>query len=212
MDTFASNESRITEWAPSRQLTLEQARQRSRFIRVWRWACISAASGVGLLVLAFAAINSFGGEFGFDSQVSARDALRMINPRFTGRSTDGYGYVVNASTAVRRSRVSELMDLERPNFVGASGQVITAPKGIYSETTKTLDLNGGVVFQDKSGNRFDTSTAHIDSVRDRVVGSGAIRGGGPIGTVRGDNYEIRTDGGSIFITGNIRGMIKDSSP
>ena len=213
MHTLATTtDTRMTEWAPARQMTLEQARKRSGIIKIWRWTCISVAAGIGALVLIFAIANSLGGDLGFSNEVSARDALRMVNPRFTGRSTSGFSYVVNAATAVRRSRVSDLMDLDRPDFTGASGQTITAPTGLYSDVSQAMDLTGGVVFQDKSGNRFDTATAHIDSQHDHVVGSGAIRGAGPIGTVFGDAYEIKTDTGSIFMRGNVHGVIRDSSP
>ena len=102
---------------------------------------------------------------------------------------------------MRRSRVSEVLDLDKPNFAGALGQVITAPKGVYVESVQTLDLMGGVVFQDKSGNRFDTATARVESDNDRVIGPGVIKGTGPIGTVRGDSYEIQTNGGSILLPG-----------
>jgi lipopolysaccharide export system protein LptC len=203
---------RFAIWQPSRRLTLEGARQRSRFIKIWRWICISIAGGAGLLVLGWAVAGTVGGDMGFQSEITAREALKMINPRFTGRAANGAGYVLNAETATRRSRVSEVIDLERPVFTGGYGQTAKAPRGIYRDNARTLELAGGVVFLDKSGNRFDTATTLIEANRDRAVGSGAIQGSGPLGALRADAYEIQASGGHVFLRGNVRGTIKGSAP
>jgi lipopolysaccharide export system protein LptC len=192
-------------------MTLEEARKRARFIRVWRWLCITVAAGAGLLVLATVVIGSIGGDMGFDRDLSAREALKMINPRFTGRANNGAAYTVNADSATRRSRTSEVIDLDLPVFQGELGQTARAPKGVYKENARTLELAGGVVFLDKSGNRFDTATALVDAARDRAVGSGAIQGSGPLGSVRADNYEIQTSSGRVFLRGHVRGVIRESA-
>ncbi|HVY04091.1 MAG TPA: LPS export ABC transporter periplasmic protein LptC, partial [Caulobacterales bacterium] len=139
------------------------------------------------------------------------EALKMINPRFTGRANNGAAYTVNADSATRRSRTSEVIDLDLPVFQGELGQTARAPKGVYKENARTLELAGGVVFLDKSGNRFDTATALVDAARDRAVGSGAIQGSGPLGSVRADNYEIQTSSGRVFLRGHVRGVIRESA-
>lgn len=197
-------------WDPSRQLTLDEARKRSRFIKTWRWVCITVAGGAASLVLASVAIGSIGGDMGFSRELSSSEALKMINPRFTGRANNGTSYVVNAESATRRSRSSEIIDLDLPVFEGQLGQTARAPTGVYKENSNTLELAGGVVFLDKSGNRFDTATAYVDADKDKAVGTGAIQGSGPLGSLRADTYEIQTSTGHVILRGHVSGVIRNS--
>jgi lipopolysaccharide export system protein LptC len=210
--SMPDTESRFAEWEPSRLSTLDEARKRSRAIKSWRWLFISVAAGAGLAVVASAVWGSFGGDLGFQSEISGREALKMVNPRFTGRSANGASYALNAESAQRRSRASETIDLNKPVFEGALGQTASAPRGTYNEEVRTMELVGGVVFMDKSGNRFDTATAKVDAAADKVVGSGSIRGSGPLGSLRADEYEIKASGGHVYLRGNVRGTIRDSAP
>lgn len=212
MSAYDESAASFAMWEPQRRLTLEEARKRTGVIRVWRWICIGIAASAGMSVLGFAAWASVGADLGFKSQISANEALKMVNPRFTGRATNGSSYVLNAETATRRSRVSDTVDLDLPVFEGGLGQTARAPKGIYKENAQTMELVGGVVFMDKSGNRFDTATALIEAGKDRVVGSGAIHGSGPLGSLRADNYEMQASGGRVVMRGNVKGVIRESDP
>jgi lipopolysaccharide export system protein LptC len=197
-------------WEPARLLTLEEARKRTRLIRVWRWVCVTIAAAAGMSVLGFAAWASVGGDMGFKRQLAANDALKMVNPRFTGRANNGGSYVLVADTATRRSRISDTVDLDKPLFEGSRGGSARAPKGVYKESTGNMELSGGVVFMDKSGNRFDTVDAFFDSAKDKVTGTGSINGSGPIGSLRADTYEMQASGGRVVMRGNVRGTIKES--
>ncbi len=196
-------------WAPQRRSTLAQARRRSRFLRTFRWLCILISAGSIALTLGFVAAHSVQKSFGLRDQISAGDALRMVNPRFSGVDSRGE-FMLTASTAVRRSRLSDLVDLEQPYYRGSKGQTITAPRGVYRQDKRTLELLGAVEFKDESGNVFETSYAMIDTTRDVARGDKPVRGAGPLGVVRADAYEIQASGGRVRMSGNVRGTVTGS--
>lgn len=194
-------------WEPRRQLTLEQARRRSRLVSSQRILFVSLAAASFSCFFGFMTLHAALGGFNTRSEMSVQESLRMINPRFTGR-TPGGTYTVTAREATRRATGSVLIDLRNPIYTANDGRRVTATEGVYNQTSRELELRGDVVFTDPNGNVFTSTSSVIDGAENRVTGKRTVRGAGPIGSVRADSYEIRDDGNRVVLQGHVRGVVK----
>lgn len=194
-------------WEPNRQLTLQSARKRSERISRLRLVFVALASASFSAFFGFMTLHAALGGFGGRDEVSEAESLKMLNPRFTGRIQGGAMFDVTAATATRRGFNSDLIDLAQPVYTAKDRRVI-AETGLYNQTKRTVELSGNVVFTDVSGNRFYSTHAFIDADKNRVVGQRAIRGEGPLGSVRADSYELSDGGGRVIFKGRVKGVVK----
>ncbi|MEL6257530.1 MAG: LPS export ABC transporter periplasmic protein LptC [Pseudomonadota bacterium] len=191
-------------WAPKRQLTLSQARRRSRRVAALRVALATLATVSLAVLLGHLAANAV------DSLTRSRsDAVQsdemvvMINPRFTGRDAQGRYYVITAETAERRRENLDLIDLVNPKLVDAEGSEVAAPSGLYDRANQTLDLYEAVEVFDSAGYTFTSTHARVHVGEDRVEGIDPLSGEGPLGGVRADTYEILENGDVVVLRGNV---------
>jgi lipopolysaccharide export system protein LptC len=195
-------------WQPRRRLTLEQARSRSAFLRVWRMVCVAvAAAAAGSIVLAMV-LHTLGGGFQFEREIAAEQTLTMISPRFTGRQEDGSVFEITAATARRRALGEQIMLLDRPVFKSQAGQTITATRGVYDPNKRTVELFEKVTATDINGGKFSTGYAMVDAQNNTVTGAEPLLGRSDLGEVRADTYELRKDGGHVIMRGRVRGSIR----
>lgn len=195
-------------WEPKRQLTLEAARRRSRQISQLRLVFVGLASASFSAFFGFMTLHAALGGFGGRDEVSEVESLKMINPRFSGRTASGGMFDVTATEAIRRGPESDLIDLKSPVYE-AKDRKVTARTGVYNQVARTVDLAGDVVFTDKGGNTFTSASAFVDAQENRVEGRRAIRGEGPLGSVRADSYEIRDGGDRVFFRGRVKGVVRE---
>jgi len=210
LDTPEVHERGSLAWEPRRQLSLAQARRHTRLMRSFRYGFIGLAALSGGSVVAFALIHSLAQGAPTATAVRSEDAIELIRPRFIGRDAKGREYAVTAESAVRKLGETTVVELDRPAFQNALGQSMTAPQGEYDTANRVLALEGGVVFSDGEGDRFETPSARIDVTAARVTGERGLSGGGPLGAVRADAYEIAGEARRVSLRGNVRGEIKGS--
>jgi len=133
--------------------------------------------------------------------------VRMLNPEFHGRDKKGEPYVVTAASAVRDPNHPELVNMERPHLVmdsQARGQLrVTALAGLYNETSKVMNLRGGVVADDGQGNHFESPTARIDTQTSQAEGHDGVVAAGPLGRATGSSYAIDDKTGHVVLSGNV---------
>jgi lipopolysaccharide export system protein LptC len=197
-------------WQPRRRLTLDQARARSAFLRVWLMACVAiAAAAAGSILLAMV-LHTIVGGYQADREIAAEQTLTMIAPRFTGRQESGSTFEITAATARRRAVGEQIMLLDKPIFKNQSGQTLTAASGVYDPTKRTVELFGEVVASDANGGRFTTGYALVDAENNVVVGKEPLLGRSGLGEVRSDTYELRKNGGHVIMRGRVRGTIRQS--
>jgi lipopolysaccharide export system protein LptC len=193
-------------WEPRRELSLQQARRRSRLIASLRrlFTALAGASFASIFVSmgVFAAQGGFSGTDRFSAQ-----PLQMINPRFTGRSKDGVAYQITADVAMRGAEGERLLRLASPVYRDAGGAAIIAPRGVYDEAMNEVRLTDGVVFTDKSGNRFTTPNVRIDVAAGTVRGDQGVTGAGPLGVMRGETYELQQGSRAVVIRGGVEGVM-----
>lgn len=197
----------MATWEPRRALSLRQARRRSTVIAGLRRFFVAAAGASFASVFVFMALSSLQG-VGSGSDSSA-EPLRMINPRFTGRTSDGGPFQITAETAIRDRTGRQLVHLDSPVYRAQDGTVVLAPRGVYDEALGAIVLDGDVLFSERGGNRFSTSNMVVDLTHGVVHGEQEVTGAGPLGVVRANAYEIRRSDRALVLKGAVRGQIPD---
>ena len=195
-------------WEPKRALSLRAARRRSRLIAGLRRLFVAAAGASFASVFVFMALYAIEGGF-TRSVYSSAEPLRMINPRFVGRTDRGGPYQITAEAAERSRGANQPIDLIAPVYRTETGTVMLAPRGVYDEAAQRLVFQGEVLFADQGGNRFTTPNMMVDLDRGALVGEGGVTGAGPLGVVRADAYELRETDRALVLHGRVRGQIPD---
>jgi lipopolysaccharide transport protein LptA len=194
----SSNDHAVSEglglWEPKRTLTLDAARRHSARIRLFRKLLVLTAVGLtGVVVWQF--INQ---PAGFDLVDNPEETVRMVNPKYSGRTSDGLPYYLTAADAVRNASTSTAVNLSAPvlNFYrapGAEPSKVTALEGIYDDVDNILNLSDTVNLGTDDGYACDTSEAKIFTKDKRISGNAPIACTGSFGAVKGNSYTITDD-------------------
>ena len=197
-------------WEPKRALTLEAALAHTRRIKVLRYVLMGLSTVlVGVLIWQFLSDKG-----GFEPVNDPTESVRMRNPRYSGRTSDGLPFYLLADTAVRRRESLNTVLLTSPllEFVrdeAAATSTLVAETGTYNDMEKILELETDVYLVTDDGNSCDTTHARIFNVEKRIEGDEAISCFGAFGTVNSESYAIE-DGYSTFIFKD--GMTADLKP
>jgi lipopolysaccharide transport protein LptA/LPS export ABC transporter protein LptC len=190
-----TGERRISEdlglWEPKRALTLEAALAHTRRIKVLRYVLMALSVAiVGVLIWQFMSDQS-----GFEPVNDPSESVRMVNPRYSGRTGDGLPFYLIADTAVRRRSDLDTVLLDNPvlEFIrdeGVETSTVIAQSGSYNDMSKILVLETDVNLETDDGNSCDTTHARIFNVEKRIEGDKPIECVGEFGTVTGQTYAI----------------------
>jgi lipopolysaccharide export system protein LptC len=197
------------DWTPIRRLTPARARRHSVAIKLWRWFCLGLCGLMVAAVAASALSRALGRPFIGDAPAFT-ESVRMVNPRFTGRAGNDGSYVITAASAKRRPNNPAIVDLDKPHYRSAVGVTVTAPVGVYNSQDHSLELSGGVTFEDQRGNRFNTEGTRMDARTNVASGMQTLQGAGPLGSVRADAYEIDANTGHVRMSGRVTGSLSGS--
>lgn len=178
-------------WEPKRTLTLESARRHSgRIIFLRRWLMALSA------LLAVIVIWNYSQRTTSPLQpIDPTESARMVNPRFSGRTSDGLPYKLTADQAIRLNHSASEVELENPVLeffreAGAETSLVVAAMGTYDDVTQVLNLRTDVNLKTDDGNNCDTTHARIYTVEKRIEGDEPIRCDGNFGIITGQTYEI----------------------
>ena len=199
------------DWEPKRALTLLAARKRSRLIAGLRRLFVAGAGASFAAVFVFMALYAVEGGF-MAGQYTASEPLRMINPRFIGRTQNGGPYQLSAEIAERTPGENQPIELISPVYRTEAGTIMLAPRGIYDEQAKRVSFDGEVLFSDRGGNRFTTPNMVVDLAAGTFSGRGGVTGAGPLGVLQADAYELRESDRAFVLRGSVRGQIPDRAP
>lgn len=198
-------------WAPRRQLTLAQARQRSQRVRIMRMAfSICAAISIGLFLGHI--IRSAITKDAIPVEVTEDETVTMLNPRFSGRDSLGQSFQITADAARRRRSLDTLVDLVNPVLRDEIGSVIRAPSGMYDRNAGILELYEDVRISDANGYTFMTTGARVFVNEGRVEGLSPLQGRGPLGDISCDSYEVIEDGNRVICRGNVKTVLYPATP
>ena len=195
-------------WEPKRALTLRAARRRSRLISGLRRFFVAGAGASFAAVFVFMALYAIEGGF-MAGQLSAAEPLRMLNPRFIGRTDNGGPYQLSAEVAERAQGENQPIELISPVYRTEAGTIMLAPRGVYDERAQRVTFDGEVLFSDSNGNRFTTPNMMVDLEAGTLTGRGGVTGAGPLGVLQADAYELRDSDRALVLRGGVRGQIPD---
>lgn len=196
------------DWEPKRAQTLRAARRRSRLVAGLRRFFVAAAGACFASVFVFMALYAIEGGF-MVADIVASEPLRMINPRFIGRTEAGGPYQISAEMAERPRGDGKPIDLIAPVYRTQAGTIMIAPHGTYDETHRRIVFQGEVLFSDRGGNRFSTPNMIVDLANGILYGQGGVTGAGPLGVLQADAYEMRQSDRALVLRGGVRGQIPD---
>jgi lipopolysaccharide export system protein LptC len=197
------------DWEPKRALTLRAARKRSRLIAALRRFFVAGAGASFAAVFVFMALYAIQGGLNAATQFDSAEPLRMINPRFIGRSENGGPYQLSAEVAERAQGENQPIELISPVYRTEAGTIMLAPRGVYDERTQRVVFDGEVLFSDSNGNRFTTPSMIVDLEAGTLTGRGGVTGAGPLGVLQADAYELRDSDRALVLRGGVRGQIPD---
>jgi lipopolysaccharide export system protein LptC len=196
------------DWDPKRAATLKKARRRSRLIAGLRRFFVAGAGASFAAVFVFMALYAIQG--GANAGVyDAREPLRMLNPRFIGRTENGGPYQLSAEVAEQAVGQNQPIELVAPVYRTDAGTIMLAPRGIYDPQAKTVIFDGEVLFSDAGGNRFTTPNMIVDLNQGTLTGRGGVTGAGPLGVLQAESYELRDSDRALVLRGGVRGQIPD---
>lgn len=209
-------------WEPKRTLTLEAARKHTQRIAFLRRALIGASGALVAVLIFYFATQS--------SEVVIEDdpdtSVRMINPRYSGRTSDNLPFYLTSDTATRQLESRTEVALIKPvlEFVradGAASSFVEADGGTYDDVNKILDLRTdmtkpegerqNVVLETDDGYRCVTTHARIFAREKRIIGDEPISCVGNFGTVNGMAYEINDNYRTFVFKDGMDGVIKRDS-
>ena len=212
MAEFAPTQSArpVDDWAPKRQLTLEAARAHSRRVRLFQLVLLGI-SGLLVLILLFQ-FATRGSATLVETEID--ETVRMVNPRYVGRTSDGLPYTLTADQATRvRDNPNELaLNVPLLNFyrvVGAEASTIDAVAGIYNDVDQTLELRTDVILTTDDGNECTTTHARIFLDTKLVEGDEPIRCTGDFGVVNGNAFEIRDNYKTFVFKKGMNGLLEN---
>ncbi len=198
-------------WEPQRAHSLRAARQHAQLVATLRRLFVAGAGASFAAVFVFMGLYAVQGGF-MAGQYTATEPLRMINPRFIGRTKNGGPYQLSAEIAERPQGENQPIELISPIYRTEAGTIMLAPRGMYDEAAKRVEFNGEVMFSDRGANRFTTPNMVVDLDAGTFSGRGGVTGAGPLGVLQADAYELREVDRALVLRGNVRGQIPDRAP
>ena len=181
-------------WEPKRTLTLEAALVHTKRIRILR-TLLLGLSAILVMGLLWQFLFDSGGPEPINDPT---ESVKMVEPRYSGRTGDGLPFYLIAETAIRRrtDRNTVLLDGPELEFIrdtGVEASTVISETGSYNDMSKVLELETDVKLKTDDGNRCNTIHARIFNVEKRIEGDKAISCFGEFGIVTGKTYAIEDD-------------------
>jgi len=199
-------------WEPKRTLTLEAARRHTQRIKILRKVLLGLAALLAI-VLVFQFFEQ--GSTTFDNP-NPTESVKMVSPRYSGRTSDGLPFYLTAETATRTMDRQNQVDLVKPvlEFIrtrGAASSFILSDTGIYDDMEKVLNLRTSVNLETDDGYFCQSTHSRIFAREKRIEGDEAIACKGNFGEVNGQAFEIN-DNYKEFIFKNGMDAIINGDP
>lgn len=205
-------------WEPKRTLTLSAARAHTRRIALLRRVLVGASVILLSVLVIYFATQSREMVIEDDPDTS----VRMIGPRYSGRTSDNLPFELTSDTATRELENRTEVDLDKPvlqfqRAAEADPSFVNADLGRYDDVEKILELRSDlslpedsredVVLDTDDGYRCVTSHARIFLREKRIIGDAPISCTGNFGTVNGNTYEILDDYRTFIFKDGMDGII-----
>lgn len=184
-----------------------KARQHSRLVRTLRWALPLA------MVAVIGALAGLIGAHALKRQANHHEPvtqIKMTNPHFFGRDTQGRAYMLTSRQAARDAQDINKVLLQFPQVSldvdGAHPSTLTSDSGVYQEDTRILLLRGHVRADDAKATSFASDTAIVNTRTGTVTG-GEINGQTAMGNVRAGSYDVSNKGDRVIYKGGVHARL-----
>ncbi len=171
-------------------------------VMAWPWL---AGGYHGLIVPVFKSAADHGG-----------DAMRMLKPRYVGKTKAAEPYEVTASSAFLDPADPDRIHLDQLRAVLEQADdapvLLRSDEGIYLRKRDKLELDGDLELTFGEGYRFTTESADVDLERGHVMGAEPVSGEGPVGTLAADGFDIEDGGKLLRFEGRVQVTIRPGEP
>ncbi|MEM8948443.1 MAG: LPS export ABC transporter periplasmic protein LptC [Pseudomonadota bacterium] len=144
------------------------------------------------------------------------DAMRMLKPRYVGKTEASEPYEVTASSAFLDPADPDRIHLDQLRAIleqtGDAPVHLRADEGIYLRKRDRLELDGDLELTFGDGYRFTTESAKVDLGRGHVAGGEPVDGEGPVGTLAADGFDIEDGGKRLRFEGRVQVTIWPGEP
>ncbi len=181
----------------------------SRFVRLMKLLLPVVAFAIAAALAVFSVMHRSddGWTITFTEIPSLDDDRLTLHPTFSGSSTDGRRYRIEAESAevasvnARDVKLHSLIaEMSLPDH---SSFKLSAPQGLLDLENEKITLSGEVSFESDSGYSLSTQEVLIDVDAQEVFGRHAVRGEGPAGTVRADSFVVKNEDQTVRFEGNV---------
>ena len=199
-------------WEPKRALTLEAARAHTARVRILRYV-LTAGSTILVAALIWQFMSDNGGiEYNDDPS----ESVKMVNPKYSGRTSDGLPFYLTSDTAIQRLADRSNTALENPilEFIRDSGvesSFVVAETGSFNDMEKILQLWKAVNLKTDDGYECDTSHARIFNRDKRIEGDEPIECAGEFGRVDGQSFAIEDSYKTFIFKDGMTALINQDS-
>jgi LPS export ABC transporter protein LptC len=184
----------------------------------WR-VRLSKLAGVGALVLAIAVFFAFLWQSGFFSNFASQpekppeivanpDVISGTQSRISGVDKDNLPFEISAAKGVQDKVSSTLVHLEDVTgvFQRANEKRINLASDVarYDTKTKSMDMQGNVVFEDPGRYKAQMDKANINLDEKTLVSQSPVHVDMATGTVDADSLEIMDNGKRSLFKGHVK--------
>jgi lipopolysaccharide export system protein LptC len=186
-----------------------KARAHSRFVHVLRVVLPLTMIGVAGMLAGFVAAHAIRRHDAAHANVSA--PIRMINPHFYGRDTQGRPYTLTAREAARDERSFQTVLLTQPQVTldagGPKPSTLQSDTGVYHEDTRILLLRGHVQAADAKSGRFASDEAVVNTRTGTVVGPQALTSHSDTGALQSKSFDVYDKGDRVVFKGGVHARL-----
>jgi lipopolysaccharide export system protein LptC len=145
------------------------------------------------------------------AQQDASTPIRMVNPHFFGRDTQGRAFTLGARQAVRDESSFQTVLLSFPTITqdlnGPHPSTLTADTGVYHEDTRILFLKGHVHADNAKQSNFATDEATVNTKTGVVVGGAPLSSQTPVGSVKSNSFDVYDKGDRVVFKGGVHARL-----
>jgi lipopolysaccharide export system protein LptC len=204
------------DWTARTRDTALNALRYSRFVTVMKRALPIAAGALIAVVIIFALLprQSDKVSFAYERMGRIDNDLAMLKPRLTGSDQNGNPFVITANAAIQQGsntrkvllkKVEADITLDKNRWMNAE-----AAQGFVDMDKSALKLTGGISMYSDDGYELHTSRADVDLKKGVFKGPEEVTGQGPLGTLRGDTFELDRLTKRIVLHGHVHMIINAS--
>jgi lipopolysaccharide export system protein LptC len=186
-----------------------KARVHSRLVRLLR--VVLPLIMVGIIGLLVALVVAHAVRRQAAARKDASTPIRMVNPHFFGRDSQGRAFTLGAQQASRDETSFQTVLLIDPSITmdvnGPSPSTLTADSGVFHEDTRILFLRGHVHATNTKQSSFATDEATVNTRTGEVVGGAPLSSQSQLGNLTSSRFNVYDKGDRVVFKGGVHARL-----